>query len=122
MSDWLKDLASELQVFASERDWQQFHTPKNLVAALSVEAAELLEVFQWLTPDESNAVDASTSGPAASEMADVLIYLVRLADVLGIDLQTAVNSKLTANADRYPVATSRGLATKARHLSRERNI
>src|SRR5215211_1985280 len=103
-------LADRLRTFARERDWEQFHTPKNLAMALSVEVAELLELFQWLTPEQSYAV---TTIPAEAEhvgeeLADILLYLVRLADILGVDLEAAVEAKLTVNACKYPVEVSRG--------------
>jgi dCTP diphosphatase len=108
-------LADRLRTFARERDWEQFHTPKNLAMALSVEVAELLELFQWLTPEQSYAV---TTIPAEAEqvreeLADILLYLVRLADILGVDLEAAVEAKLAVNARKYPVEVSRGNATKA---------
>jgi NTP pyrophosphatase (non-canonical NTP hydrolase) len=108
-------LAARLRAFAQERDWEQFHTPKNLAMALSVEAGELLELFQWLTPEESHAVLTTPAGAqqVQEELADVLIYLVRLADVLGVDLEAAVETKLKLNAHKYPVDLSRGNATKA---------
>jgi dCTP diphosphatase len=108
-------LAARLRTFAQERDWEQFHTPKNLAMALSVEAGELLELFQWLTAEESRALTASRTAAerVQEELADVLIYLVRLADVLGVDLEAAVEAKLGVNARKYPVDLSRGNATKA---------
>jgi NTP pyrophosphatase (non-canonical NTP hydrolase) len=111
----LNRLAARLRTFAEERDWEQFHTPKNLAMALSVEAGELLELFQWLTPEESHAVLSTPAGAqrVQEELADVLIYLVRLADVLGVDLEVAVEAKLMINARKYPIALSRGNATKA---------
>lgn len=111
----LNRLAARLQAFAQERDWEQFHTPKNLAIALSVEAGELLELFQWLTPSDSFAV-ADPSADAVrvqEELADVFIYLVRLAGVLGIDLEAAVEAKLQVNAQKYPIDLARGNATKA---------
>src|SRR4051812_27073196 len=107
-------LAGALRGFSAERDWDQFHTPKNLAMALSVEAAELLEPFQWLTPQQSLDVasDPHRAQQIADELADVLIYLVRLADVLSIDLNEAVTIKLGANATKYPVERSRGSAAK----------
>jgi dCTP diphosphatase len=108
-------LAARLRTFAQERDWEQFHTPKNLAMALSVEAGELLELFQWLTPEESHAVLTTAAGAqrVQEELADVLIYLVRLADVLGVDLEAAVETKLMVNTRKYPIDLSRGNATKA---------
>ena len=110
----VRNLAEVLRAFSAERDWDRFHTPKNLAIALSVEAAELLEPFQWLTPEQSItiATDPDRAAPIAGELADVLIYLVRLADVLGIDLNDAVTQKLAANTARYPVDRSRGSAAK----------
>lgn len=96
---------AQLRAFAAERDWERFHTPKNLAMALSVEAAELVELFQWLTPEESVA---SSSGNAvfneavADEIADILIYALRLADVTGIDVAAAIASKIAKNAIKHP--------------------
>ena len=108
-------LAARLRTFARERDWEQFHTPKNLAMALSVEAGELMELFQWLTPEESRAVADDPAGARRlqEELADVLIYLVRLADVLGVDLEEAVEAKLQTNAGKYPIHLAYGNATKA---------
>jgi predicted RNase H-like nuclease/NTP pyrophosphatase (non-canonical NTP hydrolase) len=104
--------------FADERDWGQFHDPKNLAMALSVEVAELVEIFQWLTPDEARAVMASDRRQdVADEIADVMTYLLRLVDVLDLDLDAALTSKAHRNAARYPVATSRGSSAKAAALS-----
>ncbi|WP_141847494.1 DUF429 domain-containing protein, partial [Humibacillus xanthopallidus] len=103
--------------FADERDWGQFHDPKNLAMALSVEVAELVEIFQWLTPDEARAVMAGDRRQdVADELADVMTYLLRLADVLDLDLDAALTSKADRNAARYPVATSRGSSAKAAAL------
>ena len=95
--DWL---AKELAQFATERDWHRFHNPKNLSMALAAEAGELLEQFQWLTPEE--AANHASSEAVAEEIADILIYLVRLADVAGLDLDDAVRHKLTKNRYKYP--------------------
>ena len=96
-------LSDRLREFAAARDWEKFHTPKNLSSALSVEASELLEIFQWLTPEESSAVMADDKNRAAvlDEMADVLIYLVRMADVLDVDLVVAANAKVSRNETRF---------------------
>lgn len=91
-----------LQQFADERDWNRFHSPKNLAMALSVEAAELVEIFQWLTEAESVALDNERRGALADEIADVQIYLLRLAAVTGIDIESAVETKLVKNARKYP--------------------
>jgi NTP pyrophosphatase (non-canonical NTP hydrolase) len=114
-SDRIDDLTAALRQFADERDWAQFHTPKNLVMALVGEVGELVEHFQWLTPEESvEVIKDETSAPRiADELADVLIYLVRLADVLGVDLLEAARTKREANARRYPADRVRGSAGKA---------
>ena len=99
----LDALAARLRDFATARDWEQFHTPKNLAMALAGEAGELLEVFQWLTPEQSAAVlDGERAGDVEDELADVLIYLVRLADVLGVDLLAAADAKVDRNEQRFP--------------------
>lgn len=100
----LEDLARRLAEFAQARDWERFHTPRNLAAALSVEVAELLEVFQWMTEAEAQAVMDAPDRAAAirDECADVLIYLTRLADVVGIDLIAEANAKVDRNEKRFP--------------------
>ena len=108
----LTKLATWLQQFSAERDWDQFHTPKNLVMALSVEVAELVEIFQWLTAEESAALTMEQRRQASEEIGDVLIYLTRLADRLGIDPLAAAYVKLENNADRYPLDKARGIAKK----------
>ena len=110
--DWLAVLAVTLRRFAEERDWEQFHSPKNLAMALSVEAAELLEEFQWLTEAQSHAPEAERRRRIEAELADVLIYLVRLADRLQVDLPAAVARKLESNRRRYPAERVRGRAAK----------
>ena len=112
MSDALIDLRDRLRVFAREREWDQFHTPKNLAMALIVEAAELAEHFQWLTPEESGRLAADKHGKVRDEIADVLVYLIELADVLGIDLAAAAHDKIARNAAKYPVEKARGNARK----------
>ena len=110
----IKGIQRELRQFALERDWEQFHSPKNLAIALAVEAAELLERFQWLTEDQSARL-AELEGDYAAvveEMADVMIYLLRLADRLDIDLEAAVPDKIRKNAAKYPVDLARGNAVK----------
>lgn len=109
----LAPLSVALEQFAAERDWGPYHTPKNLAAALAVEAAELLEPFQWLTAEESAALDPVQREAVAQELADVLLYTVRLADRLGVDLHAAAAAKLALNAAKYPVDKARGNATKA---------
>lgn len=112
--DALKSLQAELATFAAERDWDQFHTPKNLAMALSGEAGELLERFQWLTPEQSerDALSSPDLQAIAEEMADVLLYLLRLADRLNIDLPSTAHAKLQSNAEKYPVNESKGNAVK----------
>ncbi|MFF0384893.1 nucleotide pyrophosphohydrolase [Streptomyces sp. NPDC004286] len=101
----LAGLQRRLAEFAAARDWQQFHTPKNLVSALSVEAAELVEIFQWLTPEESARVmaDPGTAHRVTDEVADVLAYLLQLCEVLGIDPLAALAAKIERNEGRFPV-------------------
>jgi dCTP diphosphatase len=108
----VKALQSALRAFAAERDWDQFHSPKNLSMALSVEVAELVEHFQWLTQAESGALPPEMAERVAHEIADIQIYLVRLADKLGIDLDAAVAAKLKINERKYPADQSRGSAAK----------
>lgn len=112
--DVLKLLQTELATFASEREWDQFHTPKNLAMALSGEVGELVERFQWLTPEQSERSVLSTEAVQAieEEMADVLLYLVRLADRLNVDLAAAAKAKLRLNAEKYPVDKAKGNAVK----------
>jgi dCTP diphosphatase len=105
-------LRDELRRFAAERDWDQFHSPKNLASALSVEAAELLEPFQWLTEDQSRSLPPPKLEAVRKELADVLIYLVRLADKLDIDLLVAARDKIAENATKYPVDKARGSTRK----------
>jgi NTP pyrophosphatase (non-canonical NTP hydrolase) len=114
----LTALRDALRIFASDRDWDQFHSPKNLAAALSVEAGELLEHFQWLNDDESHSLPDTARQAVAEEMADVLLYLVRLADKLDVDLAEAARRKIELNAKKYPVELSRGNATKHTKLGR----
>ncbi|MER0448838.1 nucleotide pyrophosphohydrolase [Streptomyces sp. Edi4] len=101
----LTALQRRLAAFAAARDWGPYHTPKNLAAALSVEAAELLEIFQWLTPEQSKAVmsDPDTAHRVSDEVADVLAYLLQFCDVLGIDVLAALAAKIDRNELRFPV-------------------
>ena len=107
-------VARALREFAREREWDQFHSPKNLAMALSAEVGELTEIFQWMTEDQSRvaASDPATAQAVRDELADVQLYLVRLADVLGVDLNQAVTDKLHRNAIKYPVDKSRGSSKK----------
>jgi len=108
----LASLRRELRRFADARDWGQFHTPKNLAMALSVEAAELLECFQWLTPEQSAKPAARDRRAIEEEVADVLLYLLRLTDVLDIDPLQAAQRKMKINRRKYPEALARGSARK----------
>jgi dCTP diphosphatase len=110
----LDDLQAALATFAYERDWEQFHTPKNLVMALAGEVGELLALFQWLTPEQSVAImdDPASAEAVRNEVADVASYLLRFTDVLRIDLARAVTDKLAVNEHRYPVELARGSAEK----------
>jgi len=107
-------LAAALKTFADEREWGQFHSPKNLAMALTGEVGELVEHFQWMTEAESRAVsrDPARAQAITEEIADVLFYLIRLADVLEIDLEASARAKLEVNARNYPIATARGNSRK----------
>ena len=104
----LAELRERVRHFVTQRDWDQFHSPKNLAMALTVEVSELLEVFQWLTEDESRNLGAEGKAAAADEVADVLIYLLQISHQLGIDPVAAASAKLEKNAHKYPVEKSRG--------------
>ena len=117
MSDsFLRQLNHDVNQFIKERDWEQFHSPKNLSMALIVEAAELVEHFQWLQPEESDELTESKLTEVAEELADILIYTVRLADRLGIDLELASRDKLAKNHRKYPVNKARGSYMKYNEL------
>lgn len=112
MSTEIESLQADLRQFADEREWGRFHTPKNLACALSVEAAELLEHFQWLTEEQSRALDEAKRGEVADEMADVFLYLLQLSMRLDIDLVAAARRKMIANARKYPVEHTKGRIAK----------
>ena len=112
----LESLRDQLREFAAERDWEQFHSPKNLAMALAAESGELLEIFQWLTEEQSRRLDAKLQASATEEIADVLLYLVRLGDQLGIDPIAAARRKLVENARKYPADKARGNARKYTEL------
>jgi len=114
--DALESLRDALRAFAAERDWDQFHSPKNLAMALNVEAGELLEHFQWITESGSTNLPPEILAKVSEEIADVLLYLVRIADKLGVDLAKAGHQKLEINARKYPVALSRGSSKKYTEL------
>ena len=111
-SDDLHLLRTLIADFAAERDWDQFHNPKNLAMALAGEAGEVLEHFQWLTFEQAAALPANARAEVALECADVLLFLLRLCDKLDIDLAKAAHKKMGINARKYPVEKSRGKATK----------
>jgi len=112
----LQDLRDVLRRFASDRDWDQFHSPKNLAIALSVEAAELLEHFQWTLEADSAVLAPGQHAKVQEEIADVLVYLIRLADKLNIDLVAAASEKIRLNAEKYPVEKARGSSKKYTEL------
>ena len=111
----LLKLRDRLREFAADRNWDQFHNPKNLAMALIAEAGELVEPFQWLTEEQSKRLDSKQLSHVQDEVADVFIYLVRLADKLGIDLIESANKKIDLNNERYPVSESYGSAEKTKH-------
>jgi len=113
---FLQQLNAEVSHFVEERDWNQFHSPKNLSMALIVEAAELVEHFQWLQPEQSDTLTESKLAEVAEELSDILIYTVRLADRLGVDLELAALDKLAKNRRKYPVNKARGTSVKYTEL------
>ncbi len=113
IDDSLEGLRRRLAEFAAARDWDQFHSPKNLAMALAGEAGELLEHFQWLTQEQSRSLAAEPLREVSYELADILIYLIRTADKLGVDLIAAANEKIQINESRYPAAKVRGDARRA---------
>lgn len=110
--DSLDDLKKQLRDFSKARDWDQFHAPKNLVMALFGEVGELAEHFQWLTEIQSHSLDDKTFSAVSEEIADVQLYLIRLADKLGIDIINESQKKILKNGEKYPVAKSKGNANK----------
>ncbi len=115
-TDSLETLRDTLRQFAAERDWDQFHSPKNLVMALSVEVAELMEHFQWLTAEAAMALEPARQAAVRDELADVLLYLIRLADKLDVDLVAAGYDKVAKNALKYPADKARGSMRKYTEL------
>jgi len=108
----ISKIQNQLKKFAIERDWEQFHTPKNLSMALSVEASELVEIFQWLRAEESISLDKKQTDAIKSEVADIAMYLLRFCSILEIDLEKAIEDKLVKNTEKYPVSLSKGNAKK----------
>jgi NTP pyrophosphatase (non-canonical NTP hydrolase) len=114
--DAFKELGSKVRRFAEERDWAQFHSPKNLSMALAVECAELMEHFQWLTESQSRRLSARRLSEVEKELADIQIYLIRLSQSLRVNLIAASKRKLVENAKKYPVNKARGSAKKYTEL------
>ena len=108
----MEDLRSAISAFIQERDWEQFHSPKNLAMALSVEVAEIVEHFQWLTEEDSKNLPPEKMAEVREEIGDVMIYLTELADKLGIDLVEAAKAKMTINGQKYPAELDKGKASK----------
>lgn len=121
MKDQILDISTfqqKLAEFAKARDWEQFHNPKNLAMALSVEAGELVEIFQWLTPQQAEHLksDPKLKLAASEELCDILTYLLRLSDLLEVDLPRALENKFQKNGEKYPVEKARGSAKKYTEL------
>ena len=112
-ADWVARTTARLRDFRDRREWAQFHSPRNLAVSVAIEAGELLQHFQWRPDDEVAAYMAARGEEVADELADVMVYLLQLADALGVDLPESVDRKIERNAERYPVAKARG--THARH-------
>jgi len=112
----MEDLIMKIRKFIQERDWEQFHSPKNLVMALSVEVSEIMEHFQWLTTEESRHLPEEKLNEVQDEIGDVFVYMIRLCDELGIDPFEAANKKMIKNAEKYPVEKSKGNAKKYTEL------
>jgi dCTP diphosphatase len=108
----VKDLGDAIKAFIEERDWEQFHSPKNLAMALSVEVSEVVEHFQWLTQEQSRNLPADKLAEVREEIGDVMIYLTELADKLGIDPVEAARAKLRINEEKYPADLFKGKASK----------
>lgn len=112
----IESLTAQIREFAAKRDWEQFHSPKNLSCALVVEAAELLELFQWMKEDDSRQIEGKSLARVKEEIADCQIYLLRLSDVLGISIPTVVKAKMEKNEARYPVDKAKGSSKKYNEL------
>jgi NTP pyrophosphatase (non-canonical NTP hydrolase) len=108
----MQETIDKIRRFRDERDWKKFHDPKNLAASISIEAAELLELFQWMSGEEATRFAAQNKERVSEEVADVAIYLFELADITGIDIAQAIEAKLEKNAAKYPIDKSRGVWTK----------
>ncbi|ASC67299.1 nucleotide pyrophosphohydrolase [Achromobacter denitrificans] len=112
MTDTLQSLSQQQREFAKARDWEQFHSPKNLASALIVEAGELLEHFQWMTEEQSRMLPPEKLEAVGSEIADVLLYLIQLSNMLGLDPVKAAQAKIDINAQKYPVSRAKGSSKK----------
>lgn len=114
----LSDLKARVLAFVRERDWEQFHTPKNLSMAMAAETGELMEHFLWATPEQSRAIAAEPGkrGKIADELADVVIYALEFANITGLDVAAAIEAKMAANAQKYPVEKARGRSEKYNEL------
>jgi dCTP diphosphatase len=112
LNDSLDKLRARINLFVQERDWTQFHSPKNLSMAMIVEAGELVEHFQWMTEQESQHLDAEKKEQVGQELSDTFVYLLRIAEVCGIDLIEATNKKINLNAEKYPVEKVKGSNAK----------
>ncbi|MDD2932533.1 MAG: nucleotide pyrophosphohydrolase [Methylotenera sp.] len=112
MTDSLDALRARVNNFVAERDWAQFHSPKNLAMAMIVEAGEVVEHFQWMTEQQSRHLDEQTKEQVGQELSDTLVYLLRIAEVCGIDLIEAANKKIDINAQKYPVEKCKGSNAK----------
>jgi dCTP diphosphatase len=110
----LEKLNQDIRLFVKERDWEQFHSVKNLSMAMTKEAAELMEIFQWMKEEDSNLVtlDLSKRAKVEDELADVFLYMMRILDKTGIDLESAVRNKMMKNAEKYPIQLAKGNAKK----------
>ncbi len=117
----VKKLADEISKFVAERDWAQFHSPKNLAISLSIESAELLEIFQWLTPEQSNSAEHVNLRHLREEIGDVMIYLTTLAKKFKIDPVEAALEKIAINKEKYPVEKSKGKAQKYTNYQIDQN-
>ena len=108
----MQEIMDRIRKFRDDRDWMQFHDPKNLAVSISIEAAELLELFQWKTTEEARCYAAQNKERVSDEIADVAIYLLELTDIVGVDLAEAIEAKLKKNALKYPVEKAKGVSTK----------
>ena len=115
----MDELIESIRKFAKERDWEKFHSPKNLAMALSVEVSEILEHFQWLTQEESRNLSPEKLAEVRDEIGDALIYLLNLTDKLGIDPVEAARDKMLKNAEKYPISVVRGRAVKHTQIKPE---